>query len=608
MTQVAVDQAEAVVTQLFGTPEGRRDPYPLYQRLRDLAAIHVSPSFGALLTRYADCLAVMHDPRLIRGYTLTQDVLHPDWRERPSFVAAERWLLMLDGADHTRLRRLVSKAFTPRTVERLRPRIEAMVDELLGPIAEAGGGEFMAELAFALPVRVIAELLGVPREDCEPFRAWTSDIVAVLEVDAPAERLDAADRAQLQVTAYFDGLLNEKQKHPADDLISELLAVESDGDRLTRDEIISLASLLFGAGFETTTNLAGNGLLGLLRHPDQLELLRDDPALATRLPDELLRYDGTVQLVPRLAAEQVTVGDVTLPAGTPVMAVVGAGNHDPARYEQPDRLDLRRKDIRPLTFGGGVHFCLGAALARLEIEILFGKLATRFGVIELVGDTPYRDTLTLRGPMQVPITVKQVRRESSVVDSAVPVPVPVTAPVVVGSAAGPGALPLRPPDGDDLAWRNRYRRHRESAASPSPDTAQVAALFGRIGFFGGCSEAELNSLASTAFPIAFAPGELLCAAGAEALECYVLAEGSVSVRAEGKQLATLGADDVVGERGPVLGTPRSADVVAMTHVNAYAISRDRLQRLLAESARARAGVEDALAKRYAGPSAPPLSS
>jgi cytochrome P450 len=604
MTQIAVDEAEAVVTQLFATPEGRRAPYPLYHRLRELAPIHMSPSFGALLTRYGDCLSVMHDPRLIRGYTLTQDVLHPDWRARPAFVAAERWLLMLDGADHTRLRRLVSKAFTPRTVERLRPRIEAMVDELLAPFAEAGGGDFMVELAFPLPVRVIAELLGVPREDCEPFRAWTSDIVAVLEMDAPTERLDAADRSQLQVTAYFDDLLNEKQQRPADDLISELLAVESDGDRLTRDEVISLASLLFGAGFETTTNLAGNGLLGLLRHPDQLELLRDEPALSARLPDELLRYDGTVQVVPRLAAEEVTVADVTLPAGTPIMAVVGAGNHDPARYEEPDRLDLRRKDIRPLTFGGGVHFCLGAALARLETEILFGKLVSRFGVIELAGETPYRDTLTLRGPIQVPVVVGQARRGTSPLDSSVPA----TNPVAAHPDPDTGALPLRPPRGDDLAWRNRYRCQVESGTGPSPDDARVAALFGRIAFFEGCSDEELHSLASTAFPIAFSSGEMLCETGAESLECYVIAEGFVSVRADGKELATLGPDDVVGERGPLLGAPRSADVVAITHVNAYAISRDRLQRLLAESARARAGVEDAMAKRYGNAGTSSLSS
>lgn len=603
MTKVVVDEAEAVVTQLLATAEGRRDPYPLYHRLRDLAPVHVSPNFGALLTRYADCLAVMHDPRLIRGYVVTQDVIHPDWRARPAFLAAERWLLMLDGADHTRLRRLVSKAFTPRTVERLRPRIEAMVDELLDPIAEAGGGDFMAELAFPLPVRVIAELLGVPREDCEPFRAWTGDIVAVLELDAPAERLDAADRSQLQVTAYFENLLNDKQKHPGDDLISELLAVESDGDRLTRDEVISLASLLFGAGFETTTNLAGNGLLGLLHHPDQLELLRDDPALSAKLPDELLRYDGTVQIVPRLAAEEVAVGDVTLSAGMPILAVVGAGNHDPGHYEQPDRLDLRRKDIRPLTFGGGVHFCLGAALARLETEILFGKMAARFGTVELAGDTPYRDTLTLRGPIQVPVAVQQSRRETSRVTSTIPATAPVAAPPVSHT----GTLPLRPTDGDDLAWRNRYRRRVESAAGPSPDKDAVAALFGRIAFFEGCSDAELHSLAATAFPIAFSSGELLCEAGAESIECYVLAEGVVSVRVGGRQIATLGPDDVVGERGPVLGAPRSADVVAMTHVNAYAVSRDRLQCLLSESARARAGVEDAMAKRYddLAPSSPP---
>jgi cytochrome P450 len=592
-----VDEAEAVATELFTSAAGRRDPYPLYHRLRNLDPVHVSPVLGTMLTRYSDCLAVMHDPRLIRGYTQTQDVLHPDWRERPAFLAAERWLLMLDGADHSRLRRLVGKAFTPRTVERLRPRVEAMVDELLEPMAAAGGGDFMTEVAFPLPVRVIAELLGVPPEDCEPFRAWTSDIVAVLELAAPTERLDAADRAQQEVTAYFRMLLLHKQQHPGDDLISELLAVKSNGDRLSRDEIISLASLLFGAGFETTTNLAGNGLLGLLRHPDQLDVLRDEPSLVVKVPDELLRYDGTVQLVPRVAAAEIAVGEITLPAGMPVLALVGAGNHDPERYEQPDRLDLRRKEIRPLTFGGGVHFCLGAALARLETEVLFGRLVTRFGTIELAGEAPYRDTLTLRGPIQLPITVRQIRRPASPIESTIPV----TAPVVLPGASGAGALPLRPPNGDDTDWRNRYRCQVESGASPVPDETPVAALFERIAFFEGCSDEELRSLASTAFPIAFSAGELLCEAAAESLECYVLAEGFVSVQVEGKEIASLGPDDVVGERGPVLGTPRSATVVATTHVNAYAISRDRLQRLIEDSPKARAGIEDAMVKRYQNP-------
>lgn len=606
--EVTLDEPEAVVARLFTTPEGRTDPYPLYRRLRETAPVYLSPNFGALLTRYADCQAVMRDPRLIRGYEVTHDFVHPDWRERPAFVAASRWMLMLDGADHTRLRKLVVRAFTPRTVERLRPVIGAMVDELFDALASAGGGDFMEDVAFPLPVRVIAELLGVPREDCAPFRGWTNDLVAVLEVNAPVDRLDAADRAQLEIAAYFEGLLAEKQKNPGDDLISELLAVDDDGDRLTNDEVISLAALLFGAGFETTTNLVGNGLLGFLRHPEQLDLLRDDPGLLTNLPDELLRYDGTVQIVSRLAAEDLAVEDVTIPAGTPLLAAVGAGNHDPGRYEQPERLDLRREDIRPLTFGGGVHFCLGAALARLETEVVFGRLAARFGTIELAGDTPYRDTLTLRGPVQVPITVEEGRRSAAITLTAVPS----TTPVPVGPAADGregDVLPLRPAAGDDLDWRNRYRRQREAGRGSSAggaDAGEVAALLGRIAFFEGCTGEELLRLASTAFPIAFSTGQTICEAGTESLECYVVAEGRASVRVGGKEIATVGPDDVVGERGPVLGAPRSADVVATTHVNTFAISRDRLQQLMDRSPQARAGIESAMAARYPDRPAPAL--
>ena len=597
MTQVeiTVGEPEAIVAQLFTTAEGRGNPYPLYHRLRDMAPVYVSPDFGALLTRYDDCQAVMRDPRLMRGYVPMQDVIHPDWRERPAFLAAERWMLMLDGADHTRLRKLVVKAFTPRTVERLRPKIEAMVDDLLEPIAEAGGGDFMADLAFPLPVQVIAELLGVPREDCGPFRGWTNDIVAILEMDASVERLDAADLAQQEVTAYFEGLLKEKKKHPDEDLLSELLAVEDEGDRLSHDEVISLANLLFGAGFETTTNLAGNGLLGLLRHPEQLDLLRDEPGLSANLPDELLRYDGVVQMVSRLVADEISVDGVTIPAGTPLLAVVGAGNRDPARYEQPDRLDVRREDIRPLTFGGGVHFCLGAALARLETEVVFGRLAARFGTIELAGETPYRDTLTLRGPMKVPVRVEETRVRTATRLAAIPA----TAPLIAGPVLEGDVLPLRPGAGDDdLAWRNRYRIQVESIAGPSSNEDEVAALLGRIAFFGGCTDDEIRALASTAFPIAFSSGEQICEAGAESLECYVMDEGFASVQIDGKEIATVGPDDVVGERGPVLGAPRSATVVAITHVNTYAISRERLQRLMEESPKARAGIEDSMAKRY----------
>jgi hypothetical protein len=271
-----------------------------------------------------------------------------------------------------------------------------------------------------------------------------------------------------------------------------------------------------------------------------------------------------------------------------------SGNRDEEIFDEPFRFDVGRDPNKHLSFGYGVHFCLGAALARLEIEVVFGRLASRFGTIELAGETPYRDTLTLRGPVQVPITVDPTRRASGAPVSAVPA----TAPVDVAPATDNTVLPLRPADGDDLDWRNRYRQQVESAAGTSADHAEVAALLGRIGFFAGCSEEELQSLASTAFPIAFSPGELICEAGAESLECYVVAEGFASIEVYGKEIATVGPDDVVGERGPVLDAPRSATVVATTHVNTYAISRDRLQRLIADSPRARAGIEADMANRY----------
>jgi cytochrome P450 len=597
------EAAEAVAVELFGTPEGRQDPYPLYRRLRELAPVHSSPAYGTLLTRYDDCQAILRDPRLVRGWATRMDASRSDWHQRPALSGAEHWMLMLDGADHTRLRKLVVKAFTPRTVERLRPRIEAMADALLDPLEAAGGGELMEALAFPLPVQVIAELLGVPRSDCEPFRSLIQSLAGMFELDPGPGVLDAADDAWVAIEAYFADLVTEKRKRPDDALLSQLVAVDDHGDRLSDAEITGLASLVFLAGFETTTSLVGNGMLGLLRYPDQLDVLRADPELFPRLPDELLRYDGTVQLVSRATAEQIEVSGRVLPAGTTVMAVVGAGNHDPSRFPDPDRLDVTREEIRPLTFGGGVHFCLGAALARVETEIVFRRLLERFGTIELVGDAPRRDTLSLRGPLAVPLALSAAAasrgpapsetRAGAATAATAAEPGVAVAPRPTGTS---GILPLRPA-GQDLAWRNDYRRHVEAAAMTDPGVAAIVDLLRRVDFFAGCSEAELTGIASTAYPIAFEAGAVVCEEGAESLECYVIAEGTAAVTAGGGAVGTVGADDVVGERGPVTGAPRSATVTAASHLITYAISRDRLLELRSNPV-ARAGMEAAMLKRY----------
>ena len=598
------EAAEAVAAELFRTPEGRRDPYPLYDRLRELAPVHASSVYGTLLTRYDDCQALLRDPRLVRGWVARMDAFAHDWQRRPALIGVERWMLMLDGAEHTRLRKLVSRAFTVRAVDQLRSRVESMVDTLLDPMQDAAGGELMEALAFPLPVQVIADLLGVPPADCGQFRSLMRRLAGMFEVKAGKDALDDADDAWVQIEDYFFELIAEKHKHPDDALLSHLLAVDDHGDRLSDAEVVALASLLFLAGFETTTNLIGSGMLALLRHPDQMDALRADRALFAALPDELLRYDGTVQIAARTTAADIEVDGNVIPSGTAVLALLGAGNRDPERFADADRLDLTRTEGKPLTFGGGVHYCLGAALAKVEAEIVFSRLFERFGTIELVGDAPWRDALSLRGPVQVPLAMSAAPASGGMAAradvAAIPAP---TGPVPRAKrpSGRSGVLPLRP-EGPDLEWRNDYRRHVEKAVTPgSPADAgvvAVVALLRRVEFFSGCSEDDLVRIATTAYPIAFEAGAVVCAEGAESLECYVIAEGTAEVWIAGRLIDSIGSDDVVGERGPVVGAPRSATVTAASHLSTYAISRDRLLELHADPA-VRAGMEAAMLKRYA---------
>ena len=388
-------------------------------------------------------------------------------------------------------------------------------------------------------------------------------------------------------------------------------------DGLTAEEVGTLALLLFAAGFETTTNLIGNATVGLLAQPEQMDVLRSRPELFATLPDELLRYDGTVQITARLAAEPVEVDGVVIAAGDPVFPLLGAANRDPARFVDPDRLDVTRTDVRPLTFGGGLHFCLGAALARVETEIVFRKLLERFATIELAGEAPFRDRLTLRGPAQVPVTVVEATRHGGAAVPGTSLGGVADGGAAHGPAAGPpppvrrapstprrrddtGAMAARPLGGaDDGGWRAEFRARLEARPSASAgELASVAALLSRVPLFGGCSVEELEDVAATAYPLAFDAGEVLCAEGAASPECYVIAEGTASVVIDGTHVATVGADDVVGERGPLLDAPRTATVTALSHMITYSISRHRLRRLMQESPAALAGMDAALRRRF----------
>jgi len=603
-----LETAERLFTTLFLTAEGRADPYPLYHQLRQTAPVHRTKMGMWVLSRYDDCWAAMRDPRLGKDYApQIEQRFGPDWRKHPSLTAGEHSMLNTSGPEHTRLRKLVTKSFTPRMIENLKPVIERVVNQLLDPVAEAGGGNVLEAVGFPLPVTIIGEMLGVPETDRPQFRRLVRDLVAIFEMEPTDEQMVSADAAQLSIRAYFLKLIAEKRRQPGDDLLSNLAMADAGGDRLTDDELVTLASLLFGAGFETTTNLFGNGLLALLQQPEQLALLRRDESLFANLPEEFLRYDGTAQLANRVTEASVEVGGVTIPAGEQVFALLGAGNRDPARFPNPDQLDVTRTNIQPLTFGGGVHFCLGAALARAEIEITFRTLLQRFNHIELAGDAPrFQDRLVLRGLTALNVACRTSSSPRTSVVAAVARVAESPAAVLATDHAERG---LRPRAGDtdaDLRWRAELRqrietepaRHDSVPVRTGARLAATVALLQSNSMFARCAAEELEQLAATAYPMSFEPGDMLCTEGGESPECYIIEEGHAVVTVGRKGVATVGEHDVVGERGVLLDTVRSATVTAMSHMITYAISRERLRALVAGNAQAREWMLEEMHRRY----------
>jgi pimeloyl-[acyl-carrier protein] synthase len=381
-------------------PEFIEDPYPLYHRLRAEDPVHQSPLGLWVLSRYDDILMLLRDPRFgRRGFQALISARFGRAGLGPS-------MLLQDPPDHTRLRTLVNKAFTPRVIEGLRGWIQQMVDALLDAAADRGEMDLIADFAYPLPVSVICEMVGVPAQDRDRFRHWSNDVARSLDalVLADPDVVARASAAGDAMNAYFRDLVAERRRAPRGDLLSALIAVEEAGDRLSTEELFANVVLLLLAGHETTANLLGNGVLALLRHPEELLRLRRDPSMIESAVEELLRYDSPVQRVSRITNEDVTIGDRTIPTGSLVLALLGAANRDPAHFAGPDRLDLTREDNRHLAFGWGIHFCLGAPLARLEGQIAIGSLLRRMPRLSLATDrVEWRQTATLRGLTTLPV-------------------------------------------------------------------------------------------------------------------------------------------------------------------------------------------------------------
>ena len=380
------------------------DPYPTYHRLRAEDPVHHSPLGFWVLTRYADVIAMLRDPRLIKEPIAAFVAARFGMAVPPGLGLS---MLDRDPPDHTRLRGLVSKAFTPKALERLRPHIQQIVDGLLAKAEGRGQMDLIEEFAYPLPVRVICEMLGVPVEDHERFKQWGLDIARGLDAillppDSEVAKRSMAGRHAL--SAYFRELIAERRASPREDMLSALIAAEEAGDKLNEDELLATCLLLLVAGHETTVNLIGNGTLALLRHPYQLRKLRDDPGLIGTAVEELLRYDGPMQRTARIPSEDVTIGGHTIGKGEMVMPFLGAADRDPAQFPDPDRLDITRADNRHIAFGMGILFCLGAPLARMEGQIAINTLVRRHPKLALATDRPeFRQSLTLRGLSTLPV-------------------------------------------------------------------------------------------------------------------------------------------------------------------------------------------------------------
>jgi pimeloyl-[acyl-carrier protein] synthase len=395
----------------LGTPEFFANPYPLYHRLRSESPVYWSEKLGGwLLTRYDDCTAALRDYRRLSNRDRMTVLLNPLGEEAGKrFELVRRHfcegLIFSDPPDHTRLRTLVNKAFTPSTVERMRPRIQEIVKALLDAVQDGKEMDLIRDFAFPLPNTVRSDILGLPLEDTDQLKKWADDIMALFGAGAEHDRAERGQRSLIAAREYLSGLIEKRRQKPGDDLISVLIMAREQNDKLSAGELLSTCSTLFTASQETTTSLIGNGMLALLQNPDQLQELKDNPDLIEAAVEELLRYDGPLQRQLRAATEDFEIRGEPIRKGQMVCPMLAAANRDPEEFPDPDRLDIERQENQHIAFGFGIHWCVGAPLARLEAQIAINALLSRFPGLELksnVIDRPH--DFTVRSVRSLPVT------------------------------------------------------------------------------------------------------------------------------------------------------------------------------------------------------------
>ncbi|MFB8756676.1 cytochrome P450 [Streptomyces nigra] len=379
------------------------DPYPAYAELRARGRVHwFEPTNQWLVPHHADVSALLRDRRLGRTYLhrFTHEEFGrsaPPPEHEPFHTLNDHGMLDLEPPDHTRIRRLVSKAFTPRTVERLRPYVRDLAGELVAGLVERGGGDLLKEVAEPLPVAVIAEMLGIPEADRGPLRPWSADICGMYELNPSEETAAKAVRASVEFSDYLRELIAARRKEPGDDLISGLIAAHDEDDRLTEQEMISTAVLLLNAGHEATVNATVNGWWALFRNPGQLAALRADHTLIPSAIEELMRYDTPLQLFERWVLDDIEIDGTTIPRGAEIAMLFGSANHDPAVFTDPERLDLTRAENPHISFSAGIHYCIGAPLARIELAASMTALLEQAPDLRPSADPERKPNFVIRG-------------------------------------------------------------------------------------------------------------------------------------------------------------------------------------------------------------------